>query len=252
VEAGDEAFLFDCGVGTLAQLQRARVRLGELTATFLTSLDAMHTEGCGELLAARRAAGVEQPLMLWGPAGTVEAVRSWTGQQIADGPGAIFPYEIDENIIYQSADVRVTAIVVDHPVQPNAFGYRVDRERRSVVLLAAAHYSENIARNARGVQVLASEVAAADPGQARSAEALRDPSAYDSSPESAGRLFSAARPYLAVYSHVRLIGLSEDDLVRRTRRYYRGPLQIGGDLMVVEVQNEVQIRSAPSDGPRER
>jgi len=252
VEAGDDVFLFDCGAGALAQLQRARVRLGELTAVFLTSLDAMHTEGCGELLGARRAAALEQPLLLWGPPGTIQAVRDWAGGRIADGPGGIYPYEIGENIIYQSADVRVTAIVTDHPAEPHAFGYRVDRERRAIVLLAGSRYSENVAHNARGVQVLANEVAAADPEQARSAAPPRDAWADRSSPEDAGRLFGAARPYLAVYSHVRLLGVSEEDLVRRTRRFYRGPLQIGRDLMVVEVQNEVQIRSTPSDGPREQ
>jgi ribonuclease Z len=250
VEAGAEVFLFDCGAGTLAQLRRARVRLGEITAMFLSGLDAAHTEGCGELLGARRAAALEEPLLLWGPPGTIQAVRDWAAGQIADGPGGIYPYEIDENIIYQSADVRVTAIVADDSPERHAFGYRVDRERRAIALLAGARYSDNVAQNARGVQVLAHEVAAADPEQARSAATSRDAPADLSSPEDAGKLFRAARPYLALYSHVRLLGVSEEDLVRRTRRHYRGPLQIGHELMVVEVQNEVQIRSTPSDGPR--
>jgi hypothetical protein len=38
--------------------------------------------------------------------------------------------------------------------------------------------------------------------------------------------------------------------MRRTHRSYRGAVAIGRDLMVIEVQNEVQVRSSPSEGPR--
>jgi ribonuclease Z len=188
---------------------------------------------------------------VWGPAGTIQAVRDWAGAANRDGPSGIYPYEIGENIIYQTADVRVTAIVADCPAQPHAYGYRVDRNRRAVALLAGSRYSENVAHNARGVQVLLNEVAAADvqraPGDAAPGEAV----AVHASPEEAGRIFGAARPYLAVYSRLQLFGVTEEEVVRRTRRYYRGPLQIGRGLMIVEVQNEVQIRMTPSDGPRE-
>ncbi len=251
VEASDEVLLFDCGAGTLEQLQRARVLLRELTAIFLTSLEVTHVAGCGELLGARRETGTEQPLMVWGPAGTIQAVREWAGATNTDGPDGIYPYEINENIVYETADVRVTAIVADDPTQPHAYGYRIDRNRRAVALLAGSRYTENVAHSALGVQVLLNEATAGDaqraPSDARSGEA----SARHASPEEAGRIFRAARPYLAVYSHLRLFGVTEEELVRRTQRYYRGPLQVGRDLMIVEIQNEVQIRTAPSDGPRE-
>jgi ribonuclease Z len=64
-------------------------------------------------------------------------------------------------------------------------------------------------------------------------------------------VFHAARPYLAVYSRQLLFGVTERELMQRTRRTYRGALEIGYDLMIIEVQNEVQIRSSPSDGRRD-
>ena len=71
-----------------------------------------------------------------------------------------------------------------------------------------------------------------------------------SSPEVAAKVLRAARPYLAVYSHIMLFDSSEEDLLRRTRHAYRGAVEIGRDLMVIEVQNEVQVRAFPSEGPR--
>ena len=128
--------------------------------------------------------------------------------------------------------------------------YRVDHDRRAVALLAGARYSENVAHGARGAQVVAGDVAAA------AQEATADPARARRWPvmlrrKMLGRILRGARPYLGLYSHLQLFGVEVEEVVARTRRYYRGPLQIGHALMIVEIQNEVQIRSTPSDGPRQ-
>jgi hypothetical protein len=41
--------------------------------------------------------------------------------------------------------------------------------------------------------------------------------------------------------------VTPDELIRRTRNAYRGALEAGRGLMVIEVQNEVQVRSRPSE-----
>ncbi len=45
-------------------------------------------------------------------------------------------------------------------------------------------------------------------------------------------------------------GMMPREVLERTLDRYRGPVQMGRDLMVIEVQNEVQVRSAPSE-PRQ-
>jgi hypothetical protein len=250
VEAGEEVLLFDCGVGTLERLQRTGIRLGDLSAVFLTSLDPAHVAGCSELLTARAQIGSEGPLLLWGPGGTVQAVEEWTGGPKGNPPAAVYAFEVGENVVYDTDDVTVTAIVADYPGQRQAYGYRIDRDRRAAAVLAGARYSENLAHGMRDVQVLVDDVAATDVGQPPSSSIEQAALPGDASPEEAGRLLSGARPYLAVYAHLRLAGVSEEEVVRRTRRYYRGPLQIGRALMVIEIQNEVQVRSAPSQGTR--
>jgi ribonuclease Z len=249
VEAGDEVLLFDCGAGLLEQLRSARFLLRELTAVFLPNLDSTHAAGCGELVNARLRADAEQPLQLWGPGGTVQAVQTWLGAGSATAREGIDAHEVGANLVYDPDDVTVTAIVADSPGQPHAYGYRVDRERRAVAVLAGARYSENVAHGARGAQVVVSDVAAA--AQAAVSGAAAAALAGYTSPEDAGRILREARPYLGLYSHLELFGVDVDEVVARTRRYYRGPLQIGRSPMVVEIQNEVQIRSTPSDGPRQ-
>jgi ribonuclease Z len=142
--------------------------------------------------------------------------------------------------------VRVTAIVADYPPVAQAFGYRVDYGGRSVVLSGATRFSENMIRAARGVNVLIHGVAAADPATLDGSAQIRAVITTHTSPEEAAKVFRAARPYLAIYSPQLLFGISEGELLRRTRSIYRGSLEMGYDLMVIEIQKELQIRSVPS------
>jgi len=247
VEAGDEVLLFDCGRSTVERLGKAGVPLRDLTAVFLTSLDGEHVAGCAELLNARGALRSVPPLAVWGPAGTVEIAAKWVVDSATPAQG----HDIAENVVYRTDEVTVTAFVTDYPAQTQSFGYRVDRRGRAIALSGRTRYSQDVIRYARNVQILVHEVVLASE-QSAANEHARGVLADYASPEDAGKVFRAARPYLAVYTHVRLHGASPADLVQRTRRYYRGPLEIARDLMIVEVQNEVQLRGSPSDGRRDR
>jgi ribonuclease Z len=49
---------------------------------------------------------------------------------------------------------------------------------------------------------------------------------------------------MAVYTHLVLLGPNPAalDLITMTRKTYSGPLEIGEDLMVIEVGDEVKVR----------
>jgi ribonuclease Z len=61
-------------------------------------------------------------------------------------------------------------------------------------------------------------------------------------PEQAGQVFTRVKPRLAVYSHIVLPPATEQDLVPATRKTYLGPLEVGEDLMVIEVGDKIEIR----------
>ena len=66
--------------------------------------------------------------------------------------------DIEQGVVYQNGDVKVTAFTVDHaPVKP-AFGYRVDYAGHSVVLSGDTRYSENLIQFSQGTDLLIHEV----------------------------------------------------------------------------------------------
>jgi ribonuclease Z len=246
VETGEEILLFDCGPGTRQRLEQAGVPLRDVTALFLSTLDARQLQGCRELLQGRAREGGGGALPVWGPAGTVDAIRQFEGEAGIAPESAALAFEISDNVVYQPEGLTVTAFVTDAGEAGPSFGYRVDALRRAITVSGSTRYSENVIRYARGAHVLVHEVAAASAAGSASPDAQAQAAGH-TSPEDAARVFRAARPYLAVYSHKLLLGVTEDELVRRTRNAYRGLVEVGRDLMVIEVQNEVQIRSAPSE-----
>ena len=136
---------------------------------------------------------------------SVGQVGAGDASQPADGSAqsAVDAHDIEENVVYRTEQVTVTAFVVDHgPIKP-AYGFRIDyRARRAIVLSGVTRYSENLIDNARGVQLLVHEVAAANERALASSQEVRDVLATHSSPEDAARVFRPARPYLAVLSQI--------------------------------------------------
>ena len=142
----------------------------------------------------------------------------------------------------------ITPFAVDHaPVEP-AFGYRIDYRGRSVVLSGDTRFSENLIRRAEGVDLLIHEVAAiATHLRAGMAPAVAATiTAHHTSPEQAGEVFARAKPKLAVYSHIGRPSATEQDTIVPTRKTYSGPLELGEDLMVIEIGDTVTVRRPPA------
>jgi ribonuclease Z len=260
VEAGQSILLFDCGRGAAQRLAQIGMGLSDIDAVFFSHLHSDHVAGFPDLWLTGFARGRAQPWMVFGPEGTLSMVQHLEQAFAADiasrtnmprEAAAIQAHDIDENVVYQTEELIVTAFVVDHgPIKP-AYGFRIDYQgRRSVVLSGDTRYSENLVRNAKGVHLLVHEIAAADGELAKSSATARAILDLHTTPEEGAKVFREARPYLVVLSHIVLLGsANEDDILRRTHESYRGAVEIGKDLMVIEIQNEVQIRGAAS-GPR--
>jgi len=159
----------------------------------------------------------------------------------------IEPHEFEsDGVVFERNGVKVTAFAVDHGelIKPS-FGYRVDFAGRSVVLSGDTRFDPAVIRQATGSDLLIHEVAAAP----KEGDTGRYRIALDghTQPEDAGRVFAAAKPRMAVYSHIVLLAgpgqtpISVDDLVARTRRTYDGPLVIGSDLMRFSVGARVTV-----------
>jgi ribonuclease Z len=259
VEAGTEKLLFDCGRGATQRLYQLNIPFADVSALFLTHLHSDHIVGIPDFYLTGWIMGRNAPLRIWGPAGTrqmmshlqqayefdIHTRRDVDEKLPADG-AIVVAKDIDQGVVYQNGDLKVTAFAVDHgPVKP-AFGYRIDFAGHSAVLSGDTRYSENLIRFSQGTDVLIHEVldpeAYATADQLFSAEQKQKVIAHHTTPAQAGSIFNQVKPKLAVYSHI--VPVEVPDVVAHTRKTYSGPLEVGEDLMSFEIGEKVEVRRA--------
>jgi ribonuclease Z len=256
VEAGKEKLLFDCGRGAAQRLYQLKIPFAEVDALFLTHLHSDHVVGTPDLWLTGWIMGRKAPLRVWGPAGTKQMmahlqeayefdihIRRDVDEKLPAQGAEVTAKDIDQGIVYQHGTLKVTAFTVDHgPVKP-ALGYRIDFAGHSVVLSGDTRYSENLIRFSRGTDVLIHEVL--DPDAYRSADSLFSSAQkqivieHHTTPEQAGTVFTRVKPKLAVYSHI--VPGDAPDLIPHTRKTYSGPLEVGEDLMSIEIGEKVEV-----------
>jgi ribonuclease Z len=266
VEAGDEKLLFDAGRGALQRLVQLNVAWQAVQGVFLTHLHSDHVVGFPDLWLTGWliAPGRNVLLPVWGPIGTADmmshlqqaykydiGVRIENDRASRDG-AAIRVEEVREGVVYQKDGVRVTAFEVDHaPVKP-ALGYRIDYAGRSVVLSGDTRVSETLIKHAQGVDLLVHEVFVPETLQRAGIppERAKNIIDYHTTAEQAGNVFTRTKPKLAVYSHICMPSATDMDLVAPTRRTYDGPLEIGEDLMSIDVGDSISTARFDRSSPR--
>ena len=245
VEAGSHKMLFDNGRGAMIRLGQKGISAADVPILFLTHLHSDHIVGISDLLLTGWLRGRDTPLRVFGPAGTKDMMQHLRQAYDADirirssnarsTEGArIVARDISEGVVFEDGGVKVTAFTVDHGTAKPAFGYRVDYAGRSVVLSGDTGPTENLVHAAQGVDLLVHEVSL------RSGGATTGGSTH-TTPEEAGAIFSRVKPKLALYSHIIPPEAPADDFIVQTRKTYNGPLEMGEDLMTIEVGDRVQV-----------
>jgi ribonuclease Z len=267
IQAGAETLLFDCGRGVPLRLWQLQVPLRNVTAVFFTHLHSDHVAGFPDFwltgwLPPPFGHRTER-LQVYGPTGTAnmmkhlqKAYKADIRIRIADEKVppegvALAVRDVTEGAVYERNGVKVTAFNVDHGelIKPS-FGYRIDYGGHSVVLSGDTRVSENLIRYAKGVDLLVHEVAAADPGLLNTSPDAQRIIGHHTTPEDAGRVFDRVKPKLAVYSHIVLLTTdpavrapTADEVLTATRKTYTGPLELGEDLMTIDVGDRVNLRT---------
>lgn len=236
VVAGEKAFVFDAGSGSIRKLSSMQFPFTNLEGAYLTHLHSDHIDGLGELLLQAWIAGSRsEPLPVSGPVGTEKVITAFNaayesdrgfriahhGTEVAnpDGFGGA-PIEIVlplgpsvSEVVYEAGDLKITAIRVDHaPIEP-AFGYRVDYKDRSISLSGDTIYHPGFVAASEGVDVMLHE--ALDPEMLQQLEAglnnagrdlvakiLFDIQDYHATPEDAARAAENAGAQELLYYHI--------------------------------------------------
>jgi ribonuclease Z len=254
VQAGGQNLMFDAGRGCLQRLRQIKISYNNIDALFITHLHSDHIVGLPDLwltgwLISQRAT----PLKVFGPKG-VDTMIKYLQKAFAfdikmrieddkappDGSKFLVT-EIQEGIIYEKSGVKVIAFEVDHGVVKPAFGYRIEYHGHSVVLSGDTKYCENLIKFAKGTDLLVHEVVIGPDTLSRS-----DPAyhvfAHHTTPEQAAKVFNEVQPKIAAYSHiVFLYGRDENELLKRTKAKYKGPLVLGEDLMSFLIDDTITV-----------
>ncbi|KJC62608.1 ribonuclease Z [Bradyrhizobium sp. LTSPM299] len=262
VEAGPEKLIFDFGRGSTIRLFQQKIPIGAITAHFITHLHSDHVVGLPDMWLTgwigTPYGSRKTPMLIFGPKGTVAMTENLTKAfsediriRIADEDyppeGVAFAAkDIEPGPVYEKNGVKVSAIEVNHgeKIKP-AFGYVVEYDGKKVVLSGDTKPDDRVAKAAEGADLLIHEVAVIDADLFKAYPNYRAIENHHTSPEETGKIFTQARPKLAVYSHIVFAtqpptqDVPEGALLQRTRTTYQGPLVIGRDLMSFVISDEV-------------
>ncbi|MGJ5087799.1 MBL fold metallo-hydrolase [Bradyrhizobium sp. HKCCYLRH1065] len=271
IEAGPERLLFDLGRGSTIRLFQKSIPLGSITAHFLTHLHSDHVVGLPDMWLSGWIgtpwASRKGPMVVFGPQGTVamtenltkafsEDIRIRIDDEHYPPEGVAFAAaDIGPGVVYERNGVRVSAIEVNHgeKIKP-ALGYVVEFDGKKVVLSGDTKPDPRVEKAAEGADLLIHEVAVIDPELIKTYPNYRAIEDHHTSPEEAGRIFTEAKPKLAVYSHIVFATVKpvqdvpEEALIARTRTSYQGPLVVGRDLTSFVISDHVAA-FAPDGSP---
>ena len=118
-------------------------------------------------------------------------------------------------------------------------GYRIDYNGKSVLISGDTIPHENVVEYGRGVDLMIHEVAAF-----QDRDVLPQVISHHTTPEQAGEIFAQAQPGLAVYTHFvngipgKVDGISDDEMIARTKENYDGEVVLGEDLMSFRISDD--------------
>lgn len=251
VEAGGLVLLIDAGRGASLRINQTGTRLGAIDAVFLTHYHSDHTAGLPDVWLSGYIPGPfgkrQKALRLYGPEtigdlaeGLMLAFRAdkveRNAASMSDDATRLVAHEIAEGVVFDERGVTVTAFRNYHHDFAATYGYRIDFAGRSVTISGDTTYDERVARAAEGTDLLIHEVAAIDSSQKDNAFFTNVVMKGHTSPEDCGRVFSHARPKLAVLTHIvqlpgGKVGPSVESILDRVRTAYEGRVIAGQDLM---------------------
>ena len=256
VEAGSEKFLFDAGRGALQRLFQLKIRFSEITGLFLTHLHSDHVVGIPDLWLTgwinQAWGGRQVPLPVWGPLGTKEMMFHLEKAYQFDirirthypKEGVrVIAEEFTGGVVYEKNGLKIQAFLVDHGRIKPAYGFRIDFAGKSVVLSGDTRFNENVIGFSQGVDLLVHEVVGMTDEFLQKSEFGKTIASNHTTPQDAGEVFRRANPKLAIYTHILRFGdYPVEDLIPSTRTIYSGPLEVGEDLMAIDVGENAEVR----------
>lgn len=252
---GNAAYVIDCGYGVSRQLISAGVALDRIRYVFITHHHSDHNLEYGPLIYHAWVSPKPPRIDAYGPVGLQQLTRGFLASQkfdidtriadegMTDLRKLVSVHEFNAaGAVMQNDDVIVTSCRVRHPPISQAYAYRFQTKDRSIVISGDTAYAPELARFAKGADVLVHEamyMPAIDAlvKRATNASRLREHLvASHTSTEDVGRIAAAAGVKTLVLSHL-IPGddptITEEQWTAGVRQYFTGQVIVGRDLMEI-------------------
>lgn len=123
----EHVFLIDCGEGTQARLKKYKVNTNKIQAIFISHLHGDHFLGLVGLLSTMSLLGRKKALNLYAPPGLKEIIRVQflhSGTVLNYSVNFQETQAVEEQLIFESASLRVTTIPLTHGVPCTGFLFK--------------------------------------------------------------------------------------------------------------------------------
>jgi ribonuclease BN (tRNA processing enzyme) len=253
------AYVVDCGLGVTWQYAQTGIRFPALRSIFITHHHADHNIEYGPLLVIGWINGMHLDVRAFGPPPlkqmTEDFLRAykttvdfWSEDLKMKPLVTIDVQEVSAaGPVTQDENVKVSAIIVEHPPVKPALGYRFDFKDRSIVFSGDTAATEAVAKMAKGADVLVHEamyVPAVETyirgeiakGRPIKFEDLMAHMKADHTPvEDVGRIAQEAGVKTLVLSHLTpaVDGINDDTWRAAAAKNFSGQIIVGKELMVV-------------------
>lgn len=247
----NRVFLFDVGSGVMGQMSGANLPITGPEATFITHLHCDHTLGYADLILTTWIMGRKKHLEVYGPIGLERMTNLLLDSYSEDidirinGLEKELPevykanvHEIDEGLIYDSANVKVTAFRVLHGNWKYALGYRIDTPDKSIVISGDTRPCEKLIKHSKNCDILIHEVYASErvkkedrPGGELWPQYCKE---FHTSDYELGQIAAEINPGILILIHIVRMGAGDDEIIGNIRKGgYDGVLVVGEDLEVI-------------------
>jgi ribonuclease BN (tRNA processing enzyme) len=245
----DRAYIIDCGPGLVRRAQQAfdlghaALEVANLKTLFLTHLHSDHTIGLPDIIFSPWVMGREEPLAVYGPAGTgklVEHINSAYGEDIKartcglepinETGGKAIATEIAAGVCFQDDYVTVEAFGVNHGETWQPFGYKFTSEDRVIVISGDTAPCDDVYDLWKDCDVLVHEVYSQQGFERREPTWQKYHSHMHTSGIQLGEIASKVNPKKLVLTHLLLWGATTESLIQEIRQNFKGEIHCGEDL----------------------
>ena len=253
------AYVLDCGMGVTDQFARTGIPFNALKSIFITHHHADHNIEYGPLLIVGWIQGLPLDVRAFGPPplkqmtddfmrAYKQTVDFWAEDYKMKPLTSVSVQEVSAaGPVTQDDNVKVSAILVEHPPVKPALAYRFDFKDLSIAFSGDTVPLEAVAKMAKGADVLVHEIMYVPAvekyikdqiakGRPVKFEAfMAHMNASHSPSEDVGRIAQEAGVKTLVLSHLTpaIDSITDDTWREPVAKYFKGEIIVGKDLMVV-------------------